>query len=103
MGESSDFTCEHCGYTSHVSRGRDCGMEIVIEPRVCGNCCSLSNILIEHYLMDDDPIKAEFDKDIGRCRACGSSETHLWPASHPCPKCGGQMQQYPDGISSMWD
>jgi hypothetical protein len=101
MGTRYDYTCKGCGYATHVSGGKDCGMVAVVETRVCSACQTVSDVLIGRYGQEGPTGDADYDKDMNLCPLCRSSETEPWSPHRPCPKCGKRMSK---GSSlTMWD
>jgi len=101
MGTSYDYTCKSCGYTAHVSGGKDCGMCAVVETRVCRSCRSVVDVLIGRHGREGPTGDPEYDEDMGKCPECGSPAVGPWSRHRPCPKCGSRM--FKGETYALWD
>lgn len=103
MGSKYEFQCTNCGYTVCVSGKKDYGFRAVVETMVCGDCHTLTDILIGAYGKDGLTGDPDYDNDIGVCPGCRGRNLSKWPKLHPCPKCGARMDNIGIGPSLMWD
>ena len=101
MGTRIQFTCEHCGYATQVSGGKDYGMVAVVETMTCRDCRELVDVLIGRQGEVGPTGEPDFDRDLGLCPACLGKNVAAWGASRPCPKCDGRMAR--GEIIAMWD
>ena len=102
MGTSYEFRCSECEYSVSVSGGRDVGMFAVVMTQMCLDCKEIVDVRIGSYGLDGPTGDPEIDKDLNVCPNCKGFNLCVWTAKHPCPKCGGRMDEG-DGPVVMWD
>ncbi len=101
MGTAYEFVCKGCDYTATVCGGRGVGMEAVLRTMICSHCEELVDVLIGFFGRDGPSGDPEHDKNLDRCPECNGQELKRWPASRPCPRCGGKMSEGDEII--CWD
>ena len=103
MGNLYEFKCEHCGFNTTCSNGRDRGFTSIVQPLYCSECKTLKNIHIGDYVREEGPLTGNRIKNVlPICKTCNSGEyLKLWDGK-TCPCCFLEPMLYRD-TWIVWD
>jgi len=126
VGSVQTYKCSDCGLSAMVSGGGDRGKYAFSQTIYCNDCNILADATTDHqaYLnvsgcptcekiwLSRFSDEADFsDPDLSQkwhqmtpvCPKCHGKSIKLWSEGNPCPKCGGRLEEDPEGKSALWD
>jgi hypothetical protein len=90
------FHCSECGYRANVLGASSRDAEAKHKSMVCRSCKAVVVAVVARLV----PGETEFGLPIDRWHAVSAQCPHCqgggllpWPPTHPCPRCGSEMDE----------
>ncbi len=92
--QNTMFRCGGCGYRANVLAASDRGEEVARQSMVCRACKAVVVVVVARRVPGETrsgPPTEQWQAVAGQCPTCRGGTLLPWPPTHPCPRCGAEM------------
>ncbi|MDY0109923.1 MAG: hypothetical protein RBT60_08315 [Candidatus Krumholzibacteria bacterium] len=88
------YRCADCGYRANVLGPSHVGGGIKYETMICRSCKLVVDSVVARHVSSESGIDTpgiHWQEVAAQCPHCSGGGLLPWPATRPCPRCGGEM------------